>query len=56
MKVTKHQRKRSNESNLRIENNEQLLSYPYLTVVRIFKNHGGGINPTISSPIPPLAT
>ncbi|CAB4024094.1 ribosomal 63, mitochondrial [Paramuricea clavata] len=32
MNVTKYQRKRLNENNQRIENNKELLSYPYLTV------------------------
>ena len=38
MKVTRYQRKRANESDQRIENNKELLSYPYLTVVSILRN------------------
>jgi hypothetical protein len=41
MNVTKYQRKRLNENNQRIENNKELLSYPYLTVVRKTKIQGG---------------
>ena len=35
MKVTKYQRKRENERDQHFENNKELLSYPYLTVVSI---------------------
>ena len=33
MKVTRLQRKRKKEDELRIDRNKELLSYPYLTVV-----------------------
>jgi hypothetical protein len=50
MNVTKYQRKRLNENNQRIENNKELLSYPYLTVVRKTKIQGGGLKGPIPTP------
>ena len=34
MKITKYQRKRVDNNEQRIDYNKELLSYPYLTVVR----------------------
>ena len=53
MKVTKHQRKRVNENERRIGSNKELLSYPYLSVVRKLGSTGSICRPHPLSPLKP---